>query len=415
MPLAQVLAPTRELAQQIYECSEPYAATVGCMISCIYGGAESYGQRDEIAEGVDLLIATPGRLMDFMNRRHVSLRRVMYFVIDEADRMLDMGFIPQVKKIVMGLSNKRQTQQFTATWPKEVERLTANICTNNPVKIKIGAENLTVNKDIKQVVEVVDEYLKENKLLRVLKDVVTDKTFKVLIFTKTKRTADKISQTLEFKGYDSRAIHGDKKQMDRDQIINDFKEGNINILVATDVASRGQDIKDVKVVINYDFSTSVEDYVHRIGRTGRAGTKGQSFTFFTKQDDKHAKSLCKLLEKCGKEVPDDLRNVADNARRNKRANFDRPDSKNIWDNAEAGFGGSNDQFGDRDNRGGHGNFGNRFGNSFGRGGGGDRDRTVEIPWTVDLEMSFFSEIAKIFSLRVEFITNYSRFTFKKNL
>jgi len=212
-PLGLVIAPTRELAMQIYQHAKPFCSTVGVDVVCCYGGSETYPQREELARGVDLLVATPGRLLDFVDRNAVSLKKVIYFVIDEADRMLDMGFIPQVKKIVEELKPKRQTLLFSATWPKEVESLSEEICKNNPVKIKVGGDDqYTVNKDIKQFIEVVDEFEKNEKLKQIMRTICQDKNHKVLVFVKTKKGCDRLSRTLDYSGYDSAAIHGDKAQ-----------------------------------------------------------------------------------------------------------------------------------------------------------------------------------------------------------
>ena len=212
--MALCIAPTRELAIQIYQSTLPFSKSIGLSVVCIYGGSETYPQREELNRGVDLLIATPGRLLDFTERGSVSLKKVIYFVIDEADRMLDMGFIPQVKKIVEELKPRRQTLLFSATWPKEVEVLSDEICLNNPVKIKVGSsDNYTVNKAINQTVEVVDELDKTQRIKDLLREITyKDKNTKVLIFTKTKKGCDRLSRTLDYAGYDSSAIHGDKAQ-----------------------------------------------------------------------------------------------------------------------------------------------------------------------------------------------------------
>lgn len=191
-PLGLVIAPTRELAMQIHEHTMPFCRCVGLNMVCIYGGADTGAQKLELKKGVDLLIATPGRLLDFVERGQVSLKKVIYFVIDEADRMLDMGFIPQVKKVVEDLKPKRQTLLFSATWPKEIENLSENICRNNPVKIRVGEnEQYTVNKEIEQNIEIMGEYDKKNRLLGMMRDITMDRFHKVLIFCKTKKSTDK--------------------------------------------------------------------------------------------------------------------------------------------------------------------------------------------------------------------------------
>jgi len=340
-PLGLVIAPTRELAVQIHQHSIPFCRAIGISVSCIYGGAETYPQRNELNNGVDLLIATPGRLLDFVERHHVYLSKAIYFVIDEADRMLDMGFIPQVKKIVEELKPRRQTLLFSATWPKEVEVLSDEICKNNPVKIKVGnTDQYTVNKDIKQNIEMIDEYDKKDRLMSLLKQIAIDRHHKILIFTKTKKGCDRLTRILEGM-YSSNGIHGDKPQNLRQKIINDFKKNYIKILVATDVASRGIDVKDIKHVINYDFPQTIEDYIHRIGRTGRAGARGDSITFFTNEDGGQAKDLIDVLTRCDKKVPTGLYDLAEKLkfRRKRRFGYDGC-MKSYWKSAKSGFGGT---------------------------------------------------------------------------
>lgn len=308
-PRALVLAPTRELACQIYECAKPFAKAIDQYVVCIYGGAESGPQRAEIANGVDLLIATPGRLYDFVNRSNVVLEEVFIFVLDEADRMLDMGFLPQVRQVSGYLKAQRQTLLWSATWPPEVAELSTNLCKNKPILIRVGDSSLTVNKSITQHVSVVDDYNKKKETLQLLKSKLKSPQDKVLIFVGTKRGCDDLAKNLEMEGYKALSLHGDKHQSLRDKIIEDFK-GKASILVATDVASRGLDIKNIKMVINYDFPQCIEDYIHRIGRTGRAGATGDSYTFLTSHDSKHAHDLMSIFKKADQVVPSCLQELS---------------------------------------------------------------------------------------------------------
>lgn len=285
------MAPTRELCSQIYDAAKPFARCIGIDITCIYGGAHPIPQKESLAAGCDLLIATPGRLFDFIERRQVYLDKVFFFVLDEADRMLDMGFLPQVQRILEEVKSSRQTLLWSATWPKEVEELSKKVCKNDPVMIKVGSDSLTINTSINQKVICLEDDEKFKECLRVIKESTKSDKDKILIFVNRKIDCDNVSRKLENEGYDANAIHGDKTQQARDAIIQKFKTGRKNILVATDVASRGLDIKDVKVVINYDFPSSIEDYIHRIGRTGRAGKTGDSFAFFTYKDSNMANDL----------------------------------------------------------------------------------------------------------------------------
>lgn len=285
------MAPTRELALQIYECAKPFAKSVSHNVVCVYGGAETWNQRNELAKGVDLLIATPGRLHDFCKRKNVDLSDVFIFVLDEADRMLDMGFLPQIKAIVEYLKPERQTLLWSATWPDEVNQLSMNLCKNKPITIKVGDDGLTVNTSITQHVLVMEVNDKRRELFKILKSKISNETDKVLIFSSTKRNCDALSEIIEREGFSALSMHGDKDQYQRERIMAKFR-GKSSILIATDVASRGLDIKNIKAVINYDFPNCIEDYIHRIGRTGRAGALGESFTFFTSRDRHHSKGLC---------------------------------------------------------------------------------------------------------------------------
>mmetsp|Transcript_86385 Transcript_86385/g.186759 ORF Transcript_86385/g.186759 Transcript_86385/m.186759 type:complete len:249 (-) Transcript_86385:65-811(-) len=223
--------------------------------------------------------------------------------------MLDMGFEPQIRKIVSQIRPDRQTVMYSATWPKEIQRLSRDFCREDPVKLTIGSEELTSNKDIVQQIEVVEEYEKRDRFMSFMKEVVKDE--KVLIFTQTKRGADSLCRELQYAQFSSSAIHGDKDQRQRDRVLNEFRTGRCQILIATDVAQRGLDIKDVKYVINYDMPSNIEDYIHRIGRTGRAGTKGTAVSFFPKDAYKPelirmARDICKTMHEVGQTPPEEL-------------------------------------------------------------------------------------------------------------
>ncbi|VAH73296.1 unnamed protein product [Triticum turgidum subsp. durum] len=286
-PIVLVLAPTRELAVQIQQETTKFGASSKIKSTCIYGG---------VPLGVEIIIATPGRLIDMMESHHTNLRRVTYLVLDEADRMLDMGFEPQIKKIVSQIRPDRQTLYWSATWPKEVELL-ARTFLFDPYKVIIGSEELKANHAICQHVEILSESQKYNKLVNLLEDIMDGS--RILVFMDTKKGCDQITRQLRMDGWPALSIHGDKSQAERDWVLSEFKSGKSPIMTATDVAARGLDVKDVKYVINYDFPGSLEDYVHRIGRTGRAGATGTAYSFFTAANARFAKDLISILVEAG--------------------------------------------------------------------------------------------------------------------
>ncbi|XP_057951915.1 DEAD-box ATP-dependent RNA helicase 20 [Malania oleifera] len=309
-PIILVLAPTRELAVQIQEEAVKFGSRSNMRSTCIYGGAPKGPQIRDLKRGVEIVIATPGRLIDMLEAQHTNLRRVTYLVLDEADRMLDMGFEPQIRKIVAQIRPDRQTLYWSATWPREVETLARQFL-RNPYKIIIGSSDLKANQSIQQVVEVVTELEKYNRLIRLLKEVMDGS--KILIFTETKKGCDQITRQLRMDGWPALSIHGDKSQEERDWVLAEFRSGRSPIMTATDVAARGLDVKDIKCVVNYDFPSSLEDYVHRIGRTGRAGARGTAFTFFTHANAKFARYLIKILQEAGQVVPPPLSALARSA------------------------------------------------------------------------------------------------------
>ncbi|KAI0243712.1 ATP-dependent RNA helicase dbp2 [Massospora cicadina] len=293
-PIVLVLAPTRELACQIQsECSK-YGKSSRIRNTCIYGGAPRGPQVRDLSRGVEIVIATPGRLMDMLESNCTNLRRVTYLVLDEADRMLDMGFEPQIRKIVDQIRPDRQTLMWSATWPKEVESL-AHDYLKDFIQVNIGSLSLSASHSVTQIVDICSSYEKPAKLNKQLESIMNNQQQRCIIFTATKRTADEITRCLRRDGWPALAIHGDKVQSERDWVLQQFKSGKSHIMVATDVASRGIDVKDVKFVINYDFPGNIEDYVHRIGRTGRGGDTGTAITFFTAEDASKAKDLVAIL------------------------------------------------------------------------------------------------------------------------
>ncbi|KAF8088004.1 hypothetical protein N665_0557s0005 [Sinapis alba] len=299
-PIVLILAPTRELAVQIQEESRKFGQRSGVRSTCIYGGAPKGRQIHDLRRGVEIVIATPGRLIDMLECQHTNLKRVTYLVLDEADRMLDMGFEPQIRKIVSQIRPDRQTLLWSATWPREVETLARQFL-RDPYKAIIGSADLKANQSINQVIEIVQTPEKYTRLLTLLKQLMDGS--KILIFVETKRGCDQVTRQLRMDGWPALAIHGDKNQTERDRVLSEFKSGRSPIMTATDVAARGLDVKDIKCVVNYDFPTSLEDYIHRIGRTGRAGAKGMALTFFTHDNAKFARELIKILQEAGQVVP----------------------------------------------------------------------------------------------------------------
>lgn len=239
----------------------------------IYGGSSRSDQLISYLKGVDIIVATPGRLLDFLETDEIKVNRVTYFVLDEADRMLDLGFKRDIEKIVSKLPMSRQTLMFSATWPIEVQELAKQYCTDNPVEVKIGSNYLTVNENITHIIHTIEESEKYTKLYSTLFPLLYSS--KILIFCSTKVRCDELYSLLVKDSIIPLVLHGDKSQNERLAIITKFR-GASNLMIATDVASRGLHINNITHVINYDFPNQIEDYVHRVGRTGRAGSKGKS-------------------------------------------------------------------------------------------------------------------------------------------
>ncbi|XP_067028422.1 uncharacterized protein [Acropora muricata] len=313
-PAALCLAPTRELAVQIHKevCKFAYDTVVQAKVC--YGGVSVQHQLDKIQRGCHFLIATPGRLIDFVERSRISLANVQYLILDEADRMLDMGFEVDVRKIVekLGMPDKmsRQTLMFSATFPDEIQRLAADFLKESYLFVAVGTVGGS-NLDISQTVISVAGDDKQEKLFDVLLHSGTDRT---LIFVELKRVADFLACLLSQNKFPTTSISGDRTQQERDAALHDFRTGRAPVLVATSVAARGLDIADVKHVINYDLPQDIDEYVHRIGRTGRIGNKGKATSFFQPdRDEKLARSLVKVLSQAYQEVPEWLEQVAEEA------------------------------------------------------------------------------------------------------
>ena len=304
-PVMLCLAPTRELACQIQEVLE--AAGKACSIRsiCCYGGVPKVHQVKALRAGVEIVVATPGRLEDLVEDGACLLSQVSFFVLDEADRMLDLGFEPHIRSIAKGIRADRQTVMFSATWPQEVQKLAMDYMAN-PARVTIGSADLTANHAIKQHVEVIDQRDRGHRLEQILRKHHTGKE-RVLVFVLYKKEAPRVEEFLQSRKFKALAIHGDMGQRDRTISVEEFKSGKTPILIATDVAARGLDIPDVEVVINYSFPLTIEDYIHRIGRTGRAGKTGISYTFFCGPQDKpRSGELINVLREAGQEVPGDL-------------------------------------------------------------------------------------------------------------
>ena len=287
-----ILTPTRELAVQIEDSFRSYGRYTNLKYCSIFGGVSQNPQTEKLRKGVDVLVATPGRLIDLINQRLVNLSNVSMFVLDEADRMLDMGFINDVKKIISLIPKKRQTLFFSATMPKEIAELVNSILVD-PVKVAVTPVSSTVDK-IKQKVYFVDKANKKKLLVYLLKNKDIDTA---LVFTRTKHEADKVEKDLKANKITAQAIHGDKSQNARQTALNNFKSGKIKVLVATDIAARGIDIDELSHVINYNLPNISETYVHRIGRTGRAGLGGTSISFCEYEEKDYLKNIQKLIKK----------------------------------------------------------------------------------------------------------------------
>lgn len=294
---ALVLVPTRELAAQVLANVERYGAELSLRTAVIFGGVSERPQISACARGVDLLIATPGRLLDLIAQNALSLRLVKHLVLDEADRMLDMGFMPALKRILGMLPKQRQTLLFSATFAPELRSL-AEALLVRPVSVDVSPRNSTA-VTVEHVIHPVADAAKRDALLHVL----VAEPRQTLVFTRTKHGADKVVRFLESYGVKCAALHGNKSQNARTRALDGFKKGELNVLVATDIASRGIDIKELPAVINFDLPNVSEDYVHRIGRTGRAGASGLALSLVGREDEPYLKGIERLLKQTLKRVP----------------------------------------------------------------------------------------------------------------
>ncbi|CAB3259745.1 unnamed protein product, partial [Arctia plantaginis] len=311
-PIALVLAPTRELAQQIQQVATDFGNSAYVRNTCVFGGAPKREQGRDLERGVEIVIATPGRLIDFLEKGTTNLQRCTYLVLDEADRMLDMGFEPQIRKIIEQIRPDRQTLMWSATWPKEVRKLAEDYL-GDYVQINIGSLQLSANHNILQIIDICQEHEKENKLNVLLQEIGQSQEpgAKTIIFVETKRKVENITRNIRRYGWPAVCMHGDKTQQERDEVLYQFKQGRASILVATDVAARGLDVDGIKYVINFDYPNSSEDYIHRIGRTGRSKSKGTSYAFFTPSNSRQAKDLVSVLQEANQTVNPQIQNMAD--------------------------------------------------------------------------------------------------------
>ncbi|XP_034008414.1 LOW QUALITY PROTEIN: probable ATP-dependent RNA helicase DDX43 [Trematomus bernacchii] len=352
-----VLTPTRELALQIeQECSK--YSFKGYKSVCIYGGGDRRAQINAVRSGVDIVIATPGRLNDLQMNELINLRSITYLVLDEADRMLDMGFEPQIMKILIDIRPDRQTVMTSATWPTGVRRL-AKSYLKNPMMVYVGTLDLAAVNTVDQTVLIVHEDDKKSYLFNFISNMLPEE--KVLIFVGKKLVCDDLASDMCLQGMAVQSLHGDRDQCDREEALRDFKNGRVRILVATDLASRGLDVHDITHVYNYDFPRNIEEYVHRVGRTGRAGRSGASITLVTRENWRMAAELILILERAEQEVPEELVIMAERFAKNKR--------DKEMDNPRGGRGG----WGGGGGGGGGGGWGRRE-------GGGRRGRDQDNEW-----------------------------------
>mmetsp|Transcript_16790 Transcript_16790/g.37110 ORF Transcript_16790/g.37110 Transcript_16790/m.37110 type:complete len:564 (+) Transcript_16790:107-1798(+) len=308
-PNMLVMAPTRELACQIQLEAERFGKRVGIYSVCVYGGAPRGPQLRELRAGAHLVVGTPGRLNDYLEGGELTLENCKNLVLDEADRMLDMGFEPQIRTLIKAIPRDRQTMMFSATWPREVRNLAQDYL-HRPVYIQIGSHEATANKDITQEVVICSgQREKSENLLEILTKI--DRAERVIVFTNTKKLCESLASELWSSRIHCVTIHGDKEQRDRDQALHSFKTGRTPVMLATDVAARGLDIKGVKLVVNYDVAPCPDDHIHRIGRTGRAGVPGRAVTFLDHRESKEAREVMRSMEKAGQRVPENLRELAD--------------------------------------------------------------------------------------------------------
>ncbi|XP_055919226.1 probable ATP-dependent RNA helicase DDX43 [Eupeodes corollae] len=362
-PNVLVLAPTRELALQIEKEVGKYSFR-GMKAVCVYGGGDRRAQIGNIESGVEIIIATPGRLNDLVQANVININSITFLILDEADRMLDMGFEPQIRKVLLDIRPDRQTVMTSATWPPGVRRL-AQSYMKNPIQVCVGTLDLAAVHSVSQVIEIMDEDDKSYRIREFIR--AMEPHDKAIIFCGKKVRADDLSSDLSLEGVMCQCIHGSRDQADREQAIADISSGEVKILIATDVASRGLDIEDITYVVNFDFPRNIEEYVHRVGRTGRAGRRGTSLSFLTRSDWGSAKELIDILEEAEQEVPDELREMARRFQvmKEKRAN----EMESFGGRSGGRGGGGGGRFGGGGGGGGYGGGGGGYGGG-GRSGGG---------------------------------------------
>ncbi|GAA5849478.1 hypothetical protein JCM8547_000466 [Rhodosporidiobolus lusitaniae] len=311
-PIAMIMTPTRELATQIYKECKPFLKALGLRASCAYGGMPLKDNIADMKRGSEVIVCTPGRMIELLTTnsgRLINLQRVTYLVLDEADRMFDMGFEPQVMKIIGQIRPDRQTVLFSATFPRQMEALARKVL-RRPLEITVGGRSVVADT-ITQVVEVRAEDTKFNRVLELLGNLMNEEEdARALIFVERQESADKLFVELKNKNYTCMPLHGGREQVDRDQTIVDFKNGSCPIVIATSVAARGLDVKQLKLVIQYDVPNHMEDYVHRAGRTGRAGQKGTCVTFITPEQERYSVDILKALQASNAPVPPELEEMA---------------------------------------------------------------------------------------------------------
>lgn len=304
-PIMLVVAPTRELAMQSQEVLEVAGKYAGIRCVSVYGGVPKWPQKQALAQNFEVVVATPGRLVDLIGEGCCDLSDVTYLVLDEADRMLDQGFERDIRSIIGETHPQRQTCLFSATWPESIRKM-AHEFLSSAIRVTVGSEDLQAGSRITQTVEVIEDRARERKLIELLKKYHANGKDRVLIFVLYKKEAPRIESSIQRQGWSCGSIHGDKTQDMRTAALENFKTGKVPLLVATDVAARGLDIPNVDYVINYSFPLTIEDYVHRIGRTGRAGRDGTSYTFFQQGDKLRAGELVKLLKESNQTVPEEM-------------------------------------------------------------------------------------------------------------
>jgi len=289
MPRALIVTPTRELAEQVNQVAHALSAGTGLRSAAIYGGVGADRQIKALHHGVEILVATPGRLLDLVQQRYAKLHRVEILVLDEADRMFDMGFLPDVRRIIKAVPAERQTMLFSATFPAEVELLASQSLTN-PQRISMGISKPAVT--VTHALYPVPSHLKSALLMKLLKQTDSDS---ILVFTRTKHRADKVARQIAHAGHRVTSLHGNRTQGQRERALHGFKTGHFHIMVATDIAARGLDIDSITHVINYDMPDTADAYIHRIGRTGRAQRTGDAFTLVTDEDRDMIRSLERIM------------------------------------------------------------------------------------------------------------------------